>query len=409
MFDTMYRIVISILVVAAHIVSFIQFQLLRSSQDIPEPWIIQFYILLTFSLVVTILLPVAKKQETRIALSALRTGVFILIGLGFGDHVGIETILLLAILADSALYLNFIANILFSSVLIILTILLQRPIIAWGKSMPSPDLIDIISVLSLAIFVTILSILLRLLSDGQVTYRELNKRLDEVTLKFVQTNMKLQDYAARAEEQGTISERKRLVRELHDTSAYIISNIVMMMERAIDLLDHRRVAQLREHIERVRDQAKDGLNEIRVALQALKPTEIHRDSGYNAVHKLAKAFEEATQIRVELYLTGNTWTLSKDAEFTIYRLVQEAMTNALRHGAASVIKIYFISDDNKLVIRVEDDGKGAKQIEEHYGLIGMRDRIRHLGGGLEVITQINHGFTLSAWIPKEGIGAYGQD
>ena len=99
----------------------------------------------------------------------------------------------------------------------------------------------------------------------------------------------------------------------------------------------------------------------------------------------------------------------EEADFTIYRLVQEAMTNALRHGKATEIRIYFTHDENKLRIRVQDNGRGAKLINESYGLIGMRDRIRQLGGALEVETQIDSGFILSAWIPQGEKAEYGKN
>ena len=107
-------------------------------------------------------------------------------------------------------------------------------------------------------------------------FRERNRKterarvmLDESTLQLAQTNMDLQEHAVLAEQRAAESERRRLAREVHDVLAYTLTSLIMMMEAAIDLAGQQE-GPLRQHLERIRDQTKEGVLEVRRTLQAIR-------------------------------------------------------------------------------------------------------------------------------------------
>ncbi|HBG16901.1 MAG TPA: hypothetical protein DDW93_08995, partial [Firmicutes bacterium] len=158
--------------------------------------------------------------------------------------------------------------------------------------------------LSLSIYsglIIILAFFLRLQSENQLTYEELNRSLHNASLKLVKANLELQDYAVMAKQQAEMNERRRLTREIHDTLAYTLTNLVMMLEAALDLTPGD-CGVLQKHLQLTRDQALKGLADVRRALQALRPLEMAKVTGLPAITNLVKTFTNATQIKVSLNL-----------------------------------------------------------------------------------------------------------
>ena len=261
--------------------------------------------------------------------------------------------------------------------------------------LPAASLHDIISLLLYSFFIITLTELLR--RQNSLPVKELNRRLHEATFQLAETNIQLQDYAALAEQQSAISERKRLGREIHDSLGYTLTNLVMMLEAALDFSEEN-PEELPEHLERTRDQAKDGLAEVRRTLHQLR-AEQQQTKGLPAIHKLVNAFTKATHLEVELNMGDAPLYIGEEADWAAYRLVQEGITNAVRHGKATQIFISFFRKEDGVGILIKDNGAGTANIEEGYGLVGMRERIERLGGSLTVSSKPGEGFRLSAWIP----------
>jgi signal transduction histidine kinase len=203
--------------------------------------------------------------------------------------------------------------------------------------------------------VLLLAVLLRLTRDRQQPAAEMNHTLHEATLRLAQINMQLQEYAVVAEQEAILSERKRLAREIHDTIAYTLTNLVMMMEAAIDLAGDQ-VENQRQLLVRAREQAKEGLGEVRQTLQALRPEKLAGTTGLPAIKQLVDTFAKATQINVELNFGDVPLFFGDEADWTAYRVVQEGITNALRHGRAAKIWISFSRIYGGVSIFIRDEG-----------------------------------------------------
>ena len=117
----------------------------------------------------------------------------------------------------------------------------------------------------------------------------------------------------------------------------------------------------------------------------------------SSVDRLAGAFKD-THIAVAAHYSNMPWSFTEEIDATIYRIVQEGITNAIRHGNATRIDINLSLDGSRIGVAVLDNGVGTAEITEGIGMAGIRERVSQLGGGLSAGNSAG-GFLLSAWLP----------
>jgi signal transduction histidine kinase len=389
--------IIPVVALIANLGAFFQFQLQKSTSPLPPQWELHFYVLLFFSLLLSCLPLLWDKKTIIWTVLGFKSLILLLISVPMGGHLGIELTLLTMLLIEIFAYLKIWEGITLSVILIALAIFSQHRFLLWGIKLPVASMYELVSVLLYSFFIIILSVLLGF--QNNLPYKELNRRLHEATFRLAETNIQLQEYAVLAEQQSAINERIRVGREIHDSLGYILTNLVMMLEAALAMYMEDST-ELPEHLSKTRDLAKEGLGEIRRTLHILR-AEQQQHKGLVAVKNLVKAFTNATHLEVDLNLGDVPLHFGEEADWTAYRLIQEGMTNAIRHGKATQILISFFRKDNGVGILIKDNGVGSAFIDEGYGLIGMRERIESLGGSLTVSSKPGEGFKLIAWIPLD--------
>jgi signal transduction histidine kinase len=396
------KIVLSISALA-HLVAFIQFgfQVAVSASyqfQLPANYEIFSIWLLALSLILAIFMYYSQPENRYWILFGIRGLILILLGRMSGDYFGIETTLLAVLIIEACIYLPLWKGIIYSSGLTLFMVLFHA-LAVWLK-MPFFNWHEHLGFLMNAVIIIGMTSLLRFQRENQVSVTELNRRLNEATVELVQTNMKLQEYAISAEQEAMLNERKRVAREVHDTLAYTLTNLVMMMEAAVDLIS-KKSPKITEHLELAREQANEGLKEVRQALHALRPVQLTDLNGLAAICRLVKAFQKASQIKVELELGDAPLNFGAEANLVVFRLVQEGLTNALRHGRATLITVSLARVRDGLSVTIKDNGVGSGDAAPNtgYGLVGMRERLEKLGGKLETSGVIGEGFTLMAWLP----------
>ena len=221
--------------------------------------------------------------------------------------------------------------------------------------------------------------------------------LENLAVNLTRANTEYQDYAIAADESGRSAERRRITRDIHDIVGYTLTNNIMLMETAIDMMQENPLG-IPGVIETARSNAEEGLAGIRQALYDLRRQEESHPVGIRAIHRLVRVFEEATAIEVQCELGNVPMSFSPDVDSTLYHLIQEGLINSFRHGKAEKISLLLWRDDDILGIRLRDNGQGAGEIREGIGLKGMRERIDKLGGNLTV-SGVTDGFLLEAAIP----------
>lgn len=198
------------------------------------------------------------------------------------------------------------------------------------------------------------------------------------------------DEAARRE--GVLAERQRLAGEMHDTVAQLMVGVVTQLEAAQRALttDSTRA---QSHLARAVTAARDGLGELRAAVQAVRPD---TQGLVSATRLAARRWSTDTGLPVELRVLGDPPVLDADTEHALVRGVQEALANVARHAQATAVKLTIGSIEDRVTIRIADDGQGydTTQAATGYGLTAMRDRLTARGGTVSVDSAPGSGTTV---------------
>ncbi len=400
MSDRSYKYIVLIVSVLGHGIAYFQFKMMNNML-IHSKFNYQLKLLFIFSILGSIIIPIFKKKVYIRVCFLYRAIILVLISLPFSGYIGVTLTMFVVLIFEMFAYIPVVGANIFSIILLLILLKTQHNnMSAFWLALPNSSLHDLISFGFYSILIIILSGLLTYRRDKQVSISELNKRLNNSTLELAQTNIKLQNHLIEAKQNAAKGERKQIAQEIHDSLAYFLTNIIMMLEAGIDIVGENE--ELLNQLGNIQAQAKEGLNELRRILKMIRSSLNTKVTGMKSIKHLVDSFREATKIDIVLN-SGNVPLHFEDRiEKAIYRLVQEGITNSIRHGRADKISIVFFEINNCLKIYIEDNGIGCEGMDIGYGLMGMRERIESLGGKLEFESKVGEGYLLLAWIPLLG-------
>ncbi|WP_037602177.1 sensor histidine kinase [Streptacidiphilus rugosus] len=229
--------------------------------------------------------------------------------------------------------------------------------------------------------------------------------------------LELEDRAARLERErdaqakvAVAAERARIARELHDVVAHNVSVMIVQADGASYVMDSS-PEQAKEALATIAGTGRQALTEMRRLLGLLRSEETTGEYvPQPGVEQLPDLLEQVRSagLPVEFKVEGEPRPLPRGVELTAYRIVQEALTNARKHGgpqASATVRISF--EDGDLAMVIEDDGRGASaQLAKDggedgfgHGLIGMRERVGMVGGSLDAGPRVGGGFRIKAVLP----------
>lgn len=224
----------------------------------------------------------------------------------------------------------------------------------------------------------------------------LYKKLCTANEELNDANIRLQEYAFITEKAGETKERNRLAREIHDSLGHTLTGISAAIDACITTVEKAPV-ETRERLEAIAEVTRQGLDDVRRSVRELKPDpEEVLDLEY-ALIKMINNINTMTSTRVYFESNLDQLKLDEDEENTIYRVVQESVTNAIRHGKASKIWIRIRRMNSELVVTVQDNGVGSASIKKGFGLTHITERVRLLNG--TVAFDGSRGFSVTAKIP----------
>jgi signal transduction histidine kinase len=221
-------------------------------------------------------------------------------------------------------------------------------------------------------------------------------------LELQKAHEELKRHAAQAEELAALQERTRLSRELHDTLGHALSAITVQLEavRRLSRVDHAKSQALLDEAQATAREAMQGLRAHLVRLRGEQSPENLRQ----ALIELADATAARNGWQLHLDLADVSAT---DAQsWTLLQVAREALTNAERHAAAREVGVSLSQEGGELCLRVEDDGRGLGAplpVEGHYGIVGMRERLREAGGNVEIAGGASGGTLVLARLPQGGL------
>lgn len=223
----------------------------------------------------------------------------------------------------------------------------------------------------------------------------------------------LEDRAARLERErddrdrlAVAAERSRIARELHDVVAHSVSVMVVQAGAARHNLT-RNPQRAAEAIAEVEDTGRRSLHELRRLLGVLREADgevaLAPQPGLGNLDELVAGFTDAG-LPVRLQREGAPRPLARGVDLSLYRIVQEALTNALKHAAASRVLVRLRYAADEVTVAVEDDGRGVEEgalADGGHGLVGMRERAALLGGHLALGPRPEGGFSVVLTLPLE--------
>lgn len=187
-----------------------------------------------------------------------------------------------------------------------------------------------------------------------------------------------------------MAERVRIARELHDTMGHHLTALSMELELAGRLAEGRTVAPVQE----AHAVARLLLSDVREVVATMR-----EDRGLDLEAALATLAAGIAEPRVALDLAHDVGTISPVVAHALFRVAQEALTNAIRHADARTVRVTLGRGPEGLELAVADDGRGARALQPGHGLRGMRERVEELGGRLEIVTSPGQGLTVRAVLP----------
>ncbi|MEO3946508.1 hybrid sensor histidine kinase/response regulator transcription factor [Gorillibacterium sp. CAU 1737] len=206
----------------------------------------------------------------------------------------------------------------------------------------------------------------------------------------------LEQYSSQIERMTLLEERYRMARELHDTIGHSFTSLILGMETLKASVSSD---EGKSKLQGMLALARTGLDDIRRQVHQMDPLEEALPLDRSLLH-LIDEFMTSTGIRVVFRTMGEPYPVMKQAKLTLLRCLQEALTNASRHGRASVIQVSLHYDPAQLMLQVEDNGKGTDTLQVGFGLSGMKERLAALQGRLQLHSQADAGTMVTCTIPN---------
>lgn len=250
--------------------------------------------------------------------------------------------------------------------------------------------------LSIIIFVVFAILLMLEQLNEKNKVMELYEELYKTNTELEQANIQLQDYAVQKEKLGQTRERNRLAREIHDTLGHALTGISAGVDACITTIETS-PELTKKQLEVIGNVARQGIKDIRRSVNELRPDALERFDLEKAILKLKEDTEEISNVKITIYNDIETLVFNQDEEELIYRIIQECITNSIRHGDAKHIDIYIQKVYEQLILTVKDDGRGCREMRSGFGTVHMKERVEMLHGS--IYYDGSDGFIVTAHIP----------
>lgn len=222
---------------------------------------------------------------------------------------------------------------------------------------------------------------------------------------FIRVNNELSDklyqleiLQGKLEENARLKERNRLAHDIHDILGHSLTSISTGIEACLEL-SRKGTVELHTRLKKIKQVTDHGLTDIRRSVHELKGDAIAKASLFSALEDL---INEANALRtrvVSFSIIGNAVSLDDDEEQTVYRIVQESLTNSFKHSESMKIDIALAYTPKLLTVFISDDGRGCEKIVKQFGLAHIEERLALLGGTVIFESSQGVGFRTTAKLP----------
>ncbi|MBY0146231.1 sensor histidine kinase [Neobacillus niacini] len=227
---------------------------------------------------------------------------------------------------------------------------------------------------------------------------EAEKKAQILLVENRRQNQLLEEYAKQIEKVTLLEERNRLARDLHDTVGHTFTSVIMGLDAASYLIKTS-PEKAQEQVDMLSGVMRESLGEIRTQIHQISPSG-EREELPSQLEKIANEFAVHTKTTIHLEFIGHQdINISSQATITLIRCLQESLTNAIRHGHANKIMITLKADSSHMILLVQDNGIGIREVSYGFGLNGMKERLESIQGGLRIESKENEGTIVTCYLP----------
>lgn len=225
-----------------------------------------------------------------------------------------------------------------------------------------------------------------------------NERMTQELIMVHQVNHELENYAAVSEKIAEDKERKRLAREIHDTLGHALTGIAAGVDACIAMIDINPEAA-KKQLMVISKVVRQGIVDVRNSLNKLRPGALEQHGFKGAIENMIEEFTSVSDLTISLDYRLDKVDFENTKEDILFRVIQESVTNAVRHGDATHIDISLYIEDNSLYLKIQDNGQGCEEIHYGFGLKQMKERLGMING--KVAYDGHHGFLTIVTIPLQ--------
>ena len=231
----------------------------------------------------------------------------------------------------------------------------------------------------------------------QLTNKVLSER--QMRQKLAQAHEQLQQYSQKIEELATVQERNRIARDIHDSLGHALTSLNIQMQTAVKLWE-REPVQARSFLAQAQELGKTAMQEVRKSISTLREDAREEQPLEAKIETLVEDFRQGTGLPIctNISRCGSVPPLVAK---TLYRIVQEALTNISKHARATEVQIQLSTTKEWVYLTVEDNGKGfdLNQNRSGFGLQGIQERVAAVKGHFQLKTSPGNGCRIVVEIP----------
>jgi ligand-binding sensor domain-containing protein/signal transduction histidine kinase len=203
---------------------------------------------------------------------------------------------------------------------------------------------------------------------------------------------------------AVLAERNRIARELHDTLEQGFTGLGLQLEAALARLGPRDSSEAHRHLETARHLLRHSQSETRRSIRDLRSTTLEGVDLATALCRTAEQISAGTLVRIVVHIQGTARPLPDEIEQNLFRIGQEAVTNAIKHAQANQVQVDLRFDADRVELLVRDDGRGfdaesSAVASGHFGVLGMRERAEQLRGHLRLRSGPDRGTEVAVAVP----------
>ncbi|MGN4255880.1 response regulator [Bacillus cereus group sp. MYBKT14-1] len=207
----------------------------------------------------------------------------------------------------------------------------------------------------------------------------------------------LEQYVSQVERITLLEERDRLSKDLHDTMGHSYTSIIMGMETLRMELKSKEGEQ---QLDSLLQLARNSMEEVRLYLHQLDLSQESLPLA-TTLQQLTEEFKKHAKVNVRTRIIGEEYMVSKQSKMTLYRSLQESLTNAVRHGHSTEIIVSLHFEPQQIRLDVQDNGCGVEEWKDGFGLTAMKERVSQSQGRVIVYSKKGEGTLISCVLPKQ--------